>query len=99
MTAPTWNLDTLFPGGLDGEAFNQTLSRADQERLFAPLSSFSQRAVPHKHWTERFHDAWDANMATSWGSRASVRLLEVCHGTQRTASRGQLHCSCSQSLT
>ena len=31
MTAPTWNLDTLFPGGLDGEAFNQTLSRAEEE--------------------------------------------------------------------
>ena len=31
MTAPTWNLETIFPGGLTGKAFGDALSASEGE--------------------------------------------------------------------
>ncbi len=58
MNAPTWNLETLFEGGITGEAFTTSLARVEAE-VNALVERADQLGAPGPEWVDVLLDLED----------------------------------------
>ncbi|MFT5681523.1 MAG: oligoendopeptidase F [Myxococcota bacterium] len=90
MTAPTWNLEMIFPDGLQGDAFSSALSAAEAEARDLLASGDSLPALPEQLsvWVEWLLAADDATQRL-WQCSTFSHCLTCADTNDRGAARAE----------